>query len=166
MMRIALSTVIAVGVGLMAAPCDACTCMWRGPLLTVAPTADVVVRARVLRHDVAAGAINLVVEADVLEVLKGSERRSRIRIWGDNGVQCRPYVRMFAADTEWVFALGRITAGEGEGDFAISVCGEHWARVDGDEAVGRLLSPAPPGVKGVPERMTLSELRTRLREAR
>jgi len=44
----------------------------------------------------------------------------------------------------------------------ISVCGEYWARVEGDVVSGRLTTPLLDG-KGELERMSLREVREKLR---
>jgi hypothetical protein len=50
------------------------------------------------------------------------------------------------------------------GDFALPVCGEHWARVSDGHAIGRLTSPRPPGVNDdARERLSLDAIRQRLR---
>jgi hypothetical protein len=94
-------------------------------------------------------------EVQVIEVIKGTERRNTIRIWGDNGALCRPYVSLFPIGTTWLFAISALptkTVGEqlktgsekgfisssGNKEYAISVCGEFWLKVRHDEAVGRI----------------------------
>ena len=139
---------------------EACTCTWAGPLLQVGPGAELIVRAKVLRHFDRSREVDRAMEVEVIEVLKGSARARRIRIWGDDGGQCRPYVSGFKVGTEWIFAVNRL-----KDDYAISVCGEYWARVEGDVVSGRLTTPLPPG-EGEPERMSLREVRERLRGAR
>jgi hypothetical protein len=101
-------------------------------------------------------------DVEVLDVLKGTDHPGRMRIWGDNGAQCRPYVSAFPPGTEWIFAVSRSRTGGDPGGFAVSICGEHWARVEGNTAVGRLSAARPPGVNDVAERMPLAELRSRL----
>lgn len=67
--------------------------------------------------------VDRAMEVEVFEVLKGSARGRRLRIWGDDGAQCRPYVSGFTVGTEWIFAVNRLRGG----DYVISVCGEYWA---------------------------------------
>jgi hypothetical protein len=108
--------------------------------------------------------VDLAMDVEVLEVLKGSAKGKRIRIWGDNGAQCRPYVSAFPVQTEWFFAITELREdGPGNGDYVISVCGEFWARVEGDNVTGRLSSPTPPSVKDTPEKMSLKEFTDRLK---
>lgn len=133
-------------------PSEACTCSWKGPFLSVAPGAETIIRGEVLRYYGKSRGVDLAMDVEVQEVLKGTARPKRIRIWGDNGAQCRPYVNGFRVGTEWVFAINRLKDGVGRGDFALSVCGEYWAKVEGHTVRGRLTSPPPPSVSDVPER--------------
>ena len=145
---------------LTAAAAQACTCSWAGPFLTVAPRAEAVVRARVLRYHGVSRGVDLAMDVEILETMRGRVRARTLRIWGDNGAQCRPYVKGFAAGTEWLFAIDRLSTAPG--DYYISGCGEFWAKVEDDEVAGHL---AQPSVTGQPERMSLDEVRTRLRTA-
>jgi len=141
----------------------ACSCSWAGPFLSVAPGTPLIIRAKVVGHSVPNRDVNLAMDVEVLEVFKGSAKGKRIRIWGDNGAQCRPYIKAFPVQTEWVFAITELRAdGPGKGDYFISVCGEFWARVEGGNVTGRLTSRTPPGVNDIPERMSLKELKERL----
>ena len=145
-------------------PCDACSCAWAGSFLTVAPGAAAIVRARVTAYHGRSRDIDLAMDVDVVEVMKGVVGSKRIRIWGDNGAQCRPYVSGFPVGTEWLFAIDQLKQIGKPGDYFINGCGEYWAKVEGSTAVGRLTSPNPPAVSDVPERMSLDELRSRLRQ--
>jgi len=141
---------------LAAAPmlASACSCAWRGPFLTVAPGAPLVVRGRVLRHHPGPGPA---MDVLVLETLTGGLLDSGLRVQMGDGMQCRPDMAGFPAGSEWVLALNGPGAKPGDG-LALSHCGEYWVRVEGDEAVGRL-----EGGQGETTRMPLSELRLRLR---
>jgi hypothetical protein len=112
----------------------ACTCAWVGPFTKMALSADLVVLAEVRgyeRHGM---------DVTVLEVSKGSTDRRVIRVWGDTGALCRPYVTAFPVGTRWILAVHRSRA-TGEDGYAISFCGEHWLQVSGDHAVGRITLP-------------------------
>ncbi|MSV36346.1 MAG: hypothetical protein EXQ47_12230 [Bryobacterales bacterium] len=152
---------------LMPIRCAACSCAWTGPLLKVAPASELVIRARVLGYHGRSRGVDLAMDVEVQEVLKGNTRASRLRIWGDNGAQCRPYVSGFPVRTEWIFAIGKLTGEKGrEGDYFIGGCGEYWARVENDHVVGRLSSPVPPSMADKPEQMSMKELREQLRLTR
>jgi hypothetical protein len=118
-----LVTLLAPGMAL------ACSCMWSGPFTKVALGTELVVLGEVrsyYRHSM---------DVAIIEVLKGGEDRREIRVWGDNGALCRPYVAAFPRGTRWIFALKREP---GTRDYIISVCGEYWLEVRGDQAVGRI----------------------------
>ncbi|HET7854679.1 MAG TPA: hypothetical protein VFM04_09515 [Candidatus Methylomirabilis sp.] len=111
----------------------ACSCMWAGPFSKVAPGKELIVLGEVMDH------YKNSMDVKVIEVLKGTEERKSIRIWGDNGALCRPYVSHFPVGTTWllaVFPMPEKTLGGRE--YAISVCGEFWLEVRGDRAVGRI----------------------------
>ena len=125
-------TLLAPGVAL------ACSCMWSGPFTKVALGTDLVVLAEVrsyYRHSM---------DVALVEVLKGGEDRREIRVWGDSGALCRPYVTAFPRGTRWIFALKREP---GTRDYIISVCGEYWLEVRGDQAVGRITVAEHGGIK-------------------
>jgi len=63
-----------------------------------------------------------------------------IRVWGDDGALCRPYVSAFPRGTRWIFALKRLREPAAQ-DYAISICGDFWLEVRGDVAVGRIIEP-------------------------
>jgi len=127
-----LVTLLAPGVAL------ACSCMWSGPFTKVALGTDLVVLAEVrsyYRHSM---------DVALVEVLKGGEDRREIRVRGDSGALCRPYVTAFPRGTRWIFALKREP---GTRDYIISVCGEYWLEARGDQAVGRMTVAEHGGIK-------------------
>ncbi len=109
----------------------ACTCSWAGPFTKVALGTDLVVLAEVRSHDRHA------MDVTVIDVLKGTERRPVIRVWGGDGATCRPAVTTFPRGTRWIFALRRFGEPHPR-DYGISYCGELWLEVRGTDAVGRI----------------------------
>ena len=106
----------------------ACSCIDSGPFLIASRDAPVIIRGRVIYH------MQHGLALEVHEVYRGDESRSLISIWGDNGRLCRAYADQFPDDSEWVFALQRISedtrlAGEATKDFEIPSCGEYAVRV-------------------------------------
>jgi len=137
----------------------ACTCLWGGPFAKISLGQELVVYGEMLgyyRHSM---------EVKVLEVLKGKEEEgSTIRIWGDNGALCRPYVNGFPIGTRWIFAVstlpetmmndqspsslgrlfsnwGRLFSNPSRPDYVLSVCGDFSVAVRGERAVGRITTP-------------------------
>jgi len=82
----------------------------------------------------------------IIEVLKGGDDRREIRVWGDSGALCRPYVTAFPRGSRWIFALKRLGEPTAR-DYAISVCGEYWLEIRGDQAVGRMTVAEHGGTK-------------------
>jgi hypothetical protein len=66
--------------------------------------------------------------------LKGDVSEEHIKVWGDDGRLCRPYVTRFPVGTEWVFILQKTR----EAEFVLGSCGEHWLRSLGNRVVGRI----------------------------
>jgi hypothetical protein len=127
----------------------ACSCVWGGPFSKVALHKAVIIFGQVLSYHKNS------MDVRVIEVIKGTEDRKTIRIWGDNGALCRPYVTHFPIDTTWLLAISalptkadveQLKSGSKEGfisssgnkEYAISVCGEFWLKVSHEEAVGRI----------------------------
>jgi hypothetical protein len=145
---------------------EACSCTWAGPLLKVGPRAELVIRAKVLGYHGRSRGVDLAMDVEVQETFQGAAPAAKIRIWGDNGAQCRPYVSGFPVRTEWIFAISKLTGEEGRrGDYFIHGCGDYWAKVENGNVTGRLSSPLPPGVTDKPEKIGLQEFRERLRAA-
>ena len=133
---------------LMVFPADllACTCVPAGPFLSVSARETLIVRGTVARY------VGHGMDVDVRETLKGQPGAATVRIWGDTGLLCRPYVSQFPIGTEWVFAV-RPSVERGESGYAISACGEYAMRVEKDRVSGESTS------------MSLSDLRRRLTSA-
>ena len=79
-------------------------------------------------------------DVTIVEVLKGTETRRVIRVWGDDGALCRLYVSAFPRGTHWILALKRLREPAAQ-DYVISICGDVWLEVRGDLAVGRITVP-------------------------
>ena len=45
---------------------------------------------------------------EIIKKYKGSESRKRIKIWGDNGVLCRPYIAQFKIGNYYLIAPSKI----------------------------------------------------------
>ena len=144
-------------------PASACTCMWAGGFLEVAPGAEVIVRVRGYHGQ--NRKVHLAMDVVVLERLKGSPAADDIRIWGDNGALCRPYVSAFPPGTEWILAIRPsrdlgLRGPERAGDYYIPGCGAYWLRVNGERVTGHVRDGAPgrPG-----QEVSLDALRAALK---
>lgn len=130
-------------------PTLACSCISEGPFSKVAPKAHLIVVGEVVSHH------GNSMQVEVVQVLKGDETRKRLTVWGDNGMQCRPYVDQFPAKTRWVLAVFRHEGRGAEEDlknlreplppwaakppfYMMSVCGAYWLEVKGEDAHGQI----------------------------
>ena len=122
----------------------ACTCMWAGGFLKVAPGAAIVVHVRVRDYHGQDRNVALAMDVVVLERLKGPPTAREIRIWGDNGMLCRPYVSAFPRGSEWILAI-RPQAAEmpGRPDYYIPGCGAYWLKVENGRVRGHIRAGAP-----------------------
>jgi len=83
----------------------------------------------------------------VSRVFKGGSVSKTLKVWGDNGAQCRPYVTYFPQNTEWVFVLREASkdrfnmppSGDTSGEYWLGICGANWLLVDADKIRGRIL---------------------------
>jgi len=162
---LALVALVAVLAMAGQSPAHACSCMWAGGFLKVAPGAEVIVRVRVRDYHGRNRKVDLAMDAVVLERLKGGPAADDIRIWGDNGALCRPYVSAFPRGTEWILALrplrGPYRPDSGrEGDYYLPGCGAYWLRVSGERVTGHIRA----GARGTREQEeTLDAIRAALR---
>ena len=156
---------VLLALALRPAPASACSCVYGGPFSQVAPQADLVVAAEVIAHHANS------MQVEVVQVLKGEETRKRLTVWGDNGIQCRPYVDGFPEKTRWVLAIFRYEEEEArktEGKllerlpedakppfYVMSVCGAYSLEIKGEDAQGHI---AREGGSEIRESIPLHEL--------
>jgi hypothetical protein len=137
------SAIVGISVLLFAPSAHACSCAVsnRG-FVGLAEQSEVVVRGKVIAYqwgkdDKQDGSIPPAMTVEVNEVYKGTMSRSKVTVWGDNGMQCRPYVNQFPVGTEWVFALSS-DPGSSKGELAVSICGDHWLPVNSKSVKGNV----------------------------
>jgi hypothetical protein len=118
---------------------SSCSCGWAGPFLKVAGQCEWVIRARVKNYHGEARGIKLAMDVEVLEVLRGRMDKGGIRIWGGDGMLCRPEVTQFPIGTEWIFGLnGPGSKPAMTPDYAVSMCGQYWLQVVSGQVVGNI----------------------------
>ena len=105
--------------------------------------APVLVHARVLEYgDYRGGDSPGSMIIEVLTPLRQAKAGERIKVWGDPGNLCRPYVSAFPRGTEWVFALGAERRSpprqHSRQELAIGGCGAYWLAVRDGKVVGEL----------------------------
>ncbi len=124
----------------------ACTCINNKSFLEVIERADFIVVAKPTNYGEISlfSNIPLTVDVEIQRVLKGDNASQKVRVFGDNGAQCRPYVTKFPLDTTWVFALNLLSTGaNGESQYYISNCGEYSLQVKAGRVFGRIKSSQP-----------------------
>lgn len=122
---------------------NACSCDWIGPFLKVAKWTDLVALVKIKNYGSFSGNIPMSMEVEVIELIKGDDTRKIIKVWGDTGILCRPYLSRFQSDSIWVLSLFKSRSegyfrhpDEKEGDYNISGCGEYYMKVKNDTVIG------------------------------
>jgi hypothetical protein len=137
------SIMIGLSIVLFTPTAYACSCLSRDrSFVQLSNRSDLVIRGKVMeyrwhKNDPARQGRPLAMTVEVKEVYKGGTKLGKVTVWGDNGMQCRPYVTQFPIGTEWILALSKDSWTE-KGALAISVCGEHWLQVKGNNVVGKV----------------------------
>lgn len=132
---------------------DACSCIWKGPFLSVARDAPLVIIGKIIRHHPGKSPA---MDVLVLETLKGGILDSGMTIQMGDGMHCRPAMDMFPVGTSWILAINGPGAKAGNG-WAISHCGEYWLRLENHDVVGSI-----DGEMKQVKRMPLTQLKRSL----
>lgn len=75
---------------------------------------------------------------EVIKKYKGSESRNRIKIWGDNGILCRPYIEEFEIGKYYLIAPSKIENDseiELKNDYDFFSCWTDYLEVDYDKKI-------------------------------
>jgi hypothetical protein len=111
------------------------------------------------------GGVPALLDLDVREVLKGADKRTRLRVLGEDGTGCRSKITAFKPGTRWLFVLTPLQDDEwvrSGAEYELAGCGGvWWARVEGDVVSG-LLS-ARDLRQNKPSHRPLAEVRELLR---
>lgn len=132
-----------------------CDCDWAGSFLTVGVKQDLVVKVEILGYAKNNGDINEKMSVLIIEKYKGKETRKIITVWGDNGMECRPYVDQFKVGQQYFLALTK-----SGNDYYQNNCGEFYLAIK-DGKVKSEMNPRP----GLPQtgEMNLKEFETNLK---
>ncbi|HEO64324.1 MAG TPA: hypothetical protein ENI73_00485, partial [Spirochaetes bacterium] len=99
-----------------------CSCDWIGPFLKMVKGSELVVRAKVLKYFPYKVKGNYLdhkaMDIEIMEILKGEEVKKTIRVWGDDGALCRPYVNEFTIGKTYILALYKGNENYEEDDYA------------------------------------------------
>jgi hypothetical protein len=112
------------------------------------------------------GGLPTLLDLDVREVLKGAEKRTRLRVLGESDGGCRSKITTFKPGSRWIFVLTALGQAEewvrSGAEYELEGCGGvWWARVEGDTVSG--LFSARDLRQGKPSRRPLAEVRALLR---
>jgi len=120
-----------------------CSCDWIGPFFKVAKGTDLVALVKIKNYGSFSGNIPMSMEVEVMELIKGNDTRRIIKVWGDTGILCCPYLSKFQSDSIWVLSLFKSRSeeyfrhpDEKDGDYNISGCGEYYMKVKNDTVIG------------------------------
>jgi hypothetical protein len=165
-MRYIAAIVTGLSILLTAPIAQACSCAGTEPFVQAAQRSSVVVRVKVLNYqwhkaDPKHKQHPVAMTVEVQESYKGTVKSKRLTLWGDNGMQCRPYVMTFPIGTEWVMALGPDYWTK-KGELAIFGCGEYWLPVQRSMITGRITEKDPAAKL---KTMTLDRFRQFLKTA-
>ena len=122
-----------------------CDCDYIGNFLKTSKWAEVVFIVKVKGHGdyislngAAPNTISIPSTAtfEIIKTIKGNTDKKEIRVFGDNGVLCRPYIDTFKKGKYYVVGLYRSDGKEGNettSDFFIAGCGEFWVEYIPDD---------------------------------
>ncbi len=114
----------------------ACDCNTAGEFLKVAPTSDLVSLIKVTKYltfkDIEGTKTPMSMEVEIIDIYKGKETKKTIVVWGDNGMECRPYLSEFKIGKYYVIAFFKE-----EVDYYISICGDYWLQADIEKKIAK-----------------------------
>lgn len=137
----------------IAQPSESCQCLWQGSFSTVVKQADFVASGEVLSSK--GNSIDFKIDRTMADrAINFREFSDVIRIWGDDGKQCRPEIGDFPVGSQWLLALQKITGDVSNGfnpntpnvsygrinDYYLSKCGAYWLKLDEGYVVGNLVN--------------------------
>lgn len=112
-------------------PSKACECNYQGSFVEMVKDkyqSNLVALVKVEKYlsfkDIYGKPMPMSMEAEVIEIFKGIEHRKTIKVWGDPGNLCRPYLNRFSEKNYYVIAM--MVTGKEKEDYTISVCGAFW----------------------------------------
>lgn len=116
----------------------ACDCESQGNFLTVAPKSKLVALVKVNRYltfkNIYDKQTPMSMEVEIIKTFHGQESRKTVTDWGDNGIQCRPYLSIFKKENYYVIAFDHDSK-ENPLDYAISNCGDYWLTADNEKKI-------------------------------
>lgn len=129
-----------------------CSCIWQGSFSKAYQQADLIISGNVIDNK----GNSADVEIQTILFDRGVPRKEFnpvIRIWGNDGRECRPDIDEFPPQSQWVFSLNKITDIPEGGfnpntpnisygrinDYYISKCGANWLQLHDGYVTGNLV---------------------------
>ncbi len=129
-----------------------CSCIWQGSFVKAHQQADLIVSGTVISSK--GNSLDFDIQTTLFDrATPRKEFNPVIRVWGDNGQECRPDISEFPPHSKWVFSLKKIT-GIPEGgfnpntpnisygrvnDYYLSKCGANWLQLHDGYVTGNLV---------------------------
>ncbi len=129
-----------------------CECLWQGSFSQITDDADFIISGEVIASK--GNSADIRIDHRHLDLaINYSEFKTDIRIWGDDGKQCRPDIHDFPIGSQWVLALKKITSIKPGNfnpntpnisygrlnDYYLSKCGAYWLKLEEGYISGNLV---------------------------
>lgn len=135
-------TIVLIFISFKTFACD-CECEGDCSFINIAHTVDFVALVKVVEYsdyldkDIPGyeGRMPLSMTVEIVRKYKGTEDKKRIKIWGDNGVLCRPYTADFEIGKYYLIAPERIKEVQGReslSDYEFFVCWTDYLEIDNE----------------------------------
>jgi hypothetical protein len=151
--HLAVSVLSLLSILANAQPSEPCQCLWQGSFSTIVTRSDFIASGEVITTK--GNSIDFKIARIMADrKINFREFNETIRIWGDDGKQCRPDISDFPVGSQWVMALKKITDSKPDGfnpntpnisygrinDYYLSKCGAYWLYLDEGYVVGNLVN--------------------------
>ena len=135
-----------------AQPPARCSCLWQGSFNQIVQRADLIVSAEVISHK--GNSADIQIDRTLFDRgVNFKEFNQVIRMWGNDGKQCRPDIEQFPVNSQWLLALNKITEDVPLGfnpntpnisygrinDYYLSQCGAYWLQANEGMVSGNLV---------------------------
>ena len=116
-----------------------CECNWGCSFSSISDSKEFVALIKVIEYsdyieyDSGEKKTPLSVIVQIIKKYKGSETKKRIKIWGDNGMLCRPYISNFEIGKHYLIAPSKIEYDSSTGhkdDYDFFSCFTDYLKVD------------------------------------
>lgn len=122
-----------------------CECVGDCSFSTISKSSELVALVKVISYDDYLdeeimghnGKMPYSMTLEIVKKYRGNESRTRIKVWGDNGAECRPYIAYFKIGRHYLVAPDQLgeygLPGEGPKDYAFFSCNSDYLKVNLEE---------------------------------